>query len=324
MTDDDTKADAPSTDASGESLATVLIALAANALIAIAKSVAAWLTGSASMLAEAAHSWADTGNEVLLVIAERRSARPADRRHPFGYGKDAYVWSMFAAFGLFTVGAVVSIQHGISELVDPEPASDYVIAYVVLGISFVLEGVSFTRALRQARGDARRRRVGTLSHVVSSSNPTLRAVFAEDAAALVGLVIAFTGVLLHQVTGSPVPDAIGSILVGVVLAIVAVVLIARNRAFLIGEAVDDAVRDEVLGRLLALPDIDRVTQLHLEYVGPGRVLLIAAVDLAGDEPERHVAEELRRLERAIARDDHVGAAVLTLSAPDEEALTPTL
>ncbi|MRG59899.1 cation diffusion facilitator family transporter [Agromyces sp. CFH 90414] len=306
--------------ASGESLTTVLVALIANGLIAIAKSIAAAITGSASMLAEAAHSWADTGNEVLLVIAERRSGRPADGRHPFGYGKDAYIWSMFAAFGLFTVGAVVSIQHGVQELIDPDPAGDFVVAYVVLGLAFVLEGVSFVRALRQARADAHRRHVQTLDHVLESSNPTLRAVFAEDAAALIGLVVAFGGVLLHQLLDSPVPDAIGSILVGVLLGVVAVVLIARNRAFLLGEPVDDGVRAAALRELLATPDIERVTALHLEFIGPGRVLLIAAVDLAGDRPEAAVAETLRRLEEAIVRREHVGAAVLTLSASDEASL----
>ena len=272
---------------------TVIVALAVNALIAMAKSFAAVITGSASMVAEAAHSWADTGNEVLLVIAERRSRRPADARHPLGFGKDAYIWSMFAAFGLFTAGAVVSIQHGISELVDPEPASDYGVAYAVLAISFVLEGVSFIRAYRQARADARRRSVATLEHVARSSNPTLRAVFAEDAAALIGLVFAFLGVGLHQLTGSPVYDAVGSLLVGVLLAVVAVVLIARNRAFLLGEAVDDGTRDAVRAELLASPTVDRVGFLHMEYIGPGVVLLVAAVDLVGDRTEADAARELR-------------------------------
>ncbi|GAA1826154.1 cation diffusion facilitator family transporter [Agromyces salentinus] len=309
-------------DPPGDSLVTVIVALVVNALIAAAKSVAAALTGSASMVAEAAHSWADTGNEVLLVIAERRSARPADARHPLGYGKDAYVWSMFAAFGLFMVGAAVSIQHGITELIDPEPAADYGIAYAVLGLAFVLEGISFIRAYRQARSDARRRRVGTLHHVSQSSDPTLRAVFAEDAAALIGLVIAFAGILLHQVTGSPVFDAVGSILVGVLLGVVAVLLIGRNRAFLIGEAVPSNVRSDLIGELLALPSVDRVSFLHMEFIGPGRVLLIAAVDLAGDRSEADAARELRSLEAVLEADARVELASLTLAAPGGPSLLP--
>src|SRR6218665_2546646 len=122
-----------------ESGLTVVVAFVANILIAVAKSVAAAITGSASMLAEAAHSWADTGNEVFLLIAQRRSARPSDRSHPLGYGREVYVWSLFAAIGLFAVGAGVSITHGTQELVHPEPATAFGIAYAVLAISAILE-----------------------------------------------------------------------------------------------------------------------------------------------------------------------------------------
>ena len=137
-------------------MVTVVIAFAMNILVAVAKSVAAALTGSAAMVAESAHSWADAGNEVFLLIAERRGARGRDRRHPFGHGRETYVWSMFAAFGLFTVGAVVSIMHGISALSDPEPDADYLIGYLVLAISALLEGVSFAQSVRQARAGGRR------------------------------------------------------------------------------------------------------------------------------------------------------------------------
>ena len=312
----------PAEAGGGDSVITVIVAFAANLLIAIAKTVAASLTASASMVAEAAHSWADTGNEIFLLIAERRSDRQRDTRHPFGYGKEAYVWSMFAAFGLFTAGAVVSISHGISELRNPEPATDFVIAYAVLGIAFVLEGISFTQAFRQTRRNADRLKRRHLAYVLNTSNPTLRAVFFEDAAALVGLLIAFGGVGLHQLTGSPVPDAIGSILVGVLLAVIAVVLINRNRRFLIGEAVPTAYRNRVLIELLSSPEIDRVTYLHLEFVGPERVFLVAAVDLTGDEREHEVAVRLRRVERLIEEREAVEEAVLTLSTPDETSLVP--
>ncbi|MET0782689.1 MAG: cation diffusion facilitator family transporter [Leifsonia flava] len=314
----DDVADAP--PRTGDTLVTVLVAFAANVLIAVAKSVAAVITGSASMVAEAAHSWADAGNEVLLLIAERRSQRPADSRHPLGYGKDAYIWSMFAAFGLFTAGAVVSIQHGIQGLLDPEPATDYNVAYIVLGVSFVLEGISFVRALREARTSAHEANRGTLTHVIASSNPTLRAVFAEDAAALIGLLIAFLGILLHQLTGSPVYDAIGSIGVGLLLGVVAIVLISRNRAFLLGEAIGAEDEQEVLGRLLQRADIDRVTSLHVEFIGPGQLFLIAAVDLAGNVREDALALELRGIEKDLERDPHLARVVLTVSAADEPSL----
>lgn len=243
----------------------MIIAFAANLLIAIAKTVAAFFTGSASLVAEAAHSWADAGNEIFLLIAERRSARPRDEAHPFGYGREAYVWSMFAAFGLFTVGAVVSIAHGVQQIFEPEQESgSYLIGYVVLGIAFALESVSFFQAMRQTKGEATRVGLHPWRYIARTSNPTLRAVFVEDAAALTGLVLAAAGMVLHQVTGDAIYDAIGSILVGVLLAVIAVFLIARNREFLIGQVVSPEVRDRALGALLAVPDIDAVTFLHLE------------------------------------------------------------
>ena len=308
--------------AGGESLKTVLIAFAANLLIAVAKSVAAVVTGSASMLAEAAHSWADTGNEIFLLVAQRKGERRRDARHPMGYGRETYVWSMFAAFGLFTAGAVVSIWHGITELRDPEPAGDYLVAYVVLGVSFVLEGISFRQALRQSRASAEELDRGLADFVSSTSNPTLRAVFAEDAAALAGIVIAVVGIALHQITGSVVPDAVGSILVGVLLGVVAVFLIDRNRRFLVGELVRPEARDAVLRHLLERPDVDRVTYLHLEFIGPARLYLVAAVDMAGDDREHDLAVRLRDLERQLERDDLIEEAVVTLSAPEEESLLP--
>src|SRR5437762_3432784 len=139
-------------DAGGsESLVTVLVAFGVNILIAVAKSAAAVVTGSASLLAEAAHSWADAGNEVFLLIANRRSRRPPDPKHPFGHGREAYVWSLLAAIGLFVAGAAISVTHGIQELITPEPATHFVVGYVVLALSFVLEGISLLRSVRQAR-----------------------------------------------------------------------------------------------------------------------------------------------------------------------------
>jgi cation diffusion facilitator family transporter len=272
------------------------------------------------MTAEAAHSWADAGNQVFLFLAERRSARPRDASHPMGYGREAYVWSMFAAFGLFTAGAVVSIMHGIQELIEPEPAADFAVAYVVLAVAFALEGVSFIQAFRQTRKAARELERRTLQQVLISSDPTLRAVFAEDAAALIGLVVAFAGVLLHQITGSALPDAVGSIVVGVLLAVVAVILIDRNRRFLVGQGVTPDIERSMARRLLEHRDIARLTYLHLEYVGPRKLYVVAAVDLQGDHPEHEVAVALRRIERDLEDHETVEEAVLTLATPDEARL----
>jgi cation diffusion facilitator family transporter len=299
---------------------TVLIALGANLLVAVAKTIAAIITGSASLVAESAHSWADFGNEIFLLIADRRSSRERDGRHPFGHGREAYVWSLFAAFGIFTAGAVVSIANGILDLFNPERAADYLVGYIVLAVAFVLEGASFLQAFREARREGRARGMSAFRFALTSSFATLRAVFAEDAAALIGLVIAFLGILLHQLTGLAVFDSIGSILVGVLLGVIAVVLIDRNRRYLVGEIPDMRVRSQVLERMLADPDIDRVTYLHLEFVGPGRLFLVAAVDINGDLAETHVAVLLRRVERRLEEDERVQQAVLTLSTPDEPSL----
>ena len=311
----------PDAEESGsESVLTVVVAFVANLLIAVAKSAAAVVTGSASMLAEAAHSWADAGNEVFLIIAQRRAAKPADATHPLGHGREVYVWSLFAAIGLFAVGAGVSITHGISELAHPEPAGDFVVAYVVLGVAFVLEGISFLQASRQAKRAAARQDRDLVDHILATSDPTVRAVFFEDAAALVGVLIAAAGIGLHEATGSPVPDAIGSILVGVLLAVVAVVLIDRNRRFLVGEVADPRLNGAAVRALLALPEVERVTELRLEFVGARQVYLTGAVDLTGNMREDDAAHVLATLERRLARTPAVVGATLSLSEPQDPAL----
>ena len=311
---------APTEHQGGDSLVTVLVALGANALIAVAKPVVAVITGSASMVAEAAHSWADAGNEIFLLLAERKSGRPRDRSHPLGYGREAYVWSMFAAFGLFTAGSIVSIWHGITSLTTEEAETDYLLAYVVLAVAFVLEGISWLQAMRQTRREARARGLSAARYIWGTPNPTLRAVVAEDSAALIGIVLAALGILLHELTGNPVWDAVGSILVGVLLGIVAIFLIDRNRDFLTGQAVSPDVRRKALTALLRHPEIERVTYLHLEWVGPQKVFLVAAVDLTGDAPEHDLAVTLDRLGDELRTHEMVEEAVLTLATPDRPSL----
>ncbi|MFV0463325.1 MAG: cation diffusion facilitator family transporter [Nostocoides sp.] len=301
----------------GESLRTVLIALAANALIAVAKSVAAAITGSASLVAEAAHSWADTGNEVFLLAAERRGDKPADERHPLGYGRAAYVWAFVAAFGLFAVGSALSISTGISALTSHEPASDYGVGYAVLGIALVLEGTSFLQAHRQARAAASEFGVSAGRYIARTSETTVRSVFLEDFSAIIGIAIAAGGLFLHQVTGNAGYDAIGSILVGILLGVIALFLMIRNGQFLIGEPASSTVLDRFRQRLLDHPDIDRLTFLHLEFVGPSKFLVVAAVDLTEDDVESRLALRLQAIEDEISALDSVQRCLLSLSAPSD-------
>ncbi|MBW8761360.1 MAG: cation diffusion facilitator family transporter [Microbacterium sp.] len=299
---------------------TVFIAFLANVLVAVAKTVAALITSSASMVAEAAHSWADAGNEVFLLIADRRGGRTKDQRHPLGYGRSAFVWSLIAAFGIFTAGSIVSIMHGIQELSDTGPVESPLVAYAVLGISFVLEGASFTQAMVKSRRLARERGTSTWDFVLETSDTTLRAVFFEDAAALIGLALAGGAIAMHQITGLAAWDAVGSILVGVLLGIVALILIKRNVAFLVGTNASPTVRTRVGRALLASEQIQRVTYLHIEYVGPNRLFIVAEVDLAGDAREHDVARRMRAIEQQIEANAVVETVVLSLSVDDEPSL----
>jgi cation diffusion facilitator family transporter len=254
------------------------------------------------------------------LVADRRSRRPPDLAHPLGHGREAYVWSLFAALGLFVAGAAVSVTHGIQELRHPEPAGHFAIGYGVLAVSFVLEGISFRQSVRQARSEAQSLQRDLIEHVLATSDPTLRAVFAEDSAALIGVLIATAGLAAHQLTRSPVPDAAGSILVGALLAVVAVVLINRNRRFLVGAEADPRVRAAAIQALLAQPEVARATYLRLEVVGPRVVFVVGAVDLTGDDTESHVAVRLRALEARISASPAVAGAVLSLSAPEDPPL----
>lgn len=187
---------------SGEaSTLTVVLAMAANVAVGIAKLIAGLLTGSAAMLSEAAHSLGDTVNEVLLLTALRRSSRPADREHPFGYGKERYFWSLLAAVSIFTAGAMFSIYQGFATLLrPPENQRDVTIGFVVLAAAFVLEGISLAQAIRQVRHEKHKDHLGLLAYLRRTDDPTVTTVLFEDSAALVGLLLAFAGLGLTHLT----------------------------------------------------------------------------------------------------------------------------
>lgn len=292
--------------------------MGANLVVAVAKTVAGVVSGSASMAAEAAHSWADTGNQLFLMIANRRSGRAADRQRPLGYGREAYVWSLLAAVGLFVVGGTVSVWRGVDELFADRAADEnYLVAYVVLAIALVMESLSWLQAVRQLRADAHSMDREVLEYAMQTSDPTVRAVFAEDSAALLGIVIAFAGIGLHQLTGAAAWDAVGSILVGVLLGVVAVLLIDRNRRFLTGEPGTPQLRDAVVARIESLEEVATVRFIRLEFVGPRQLFVVASVDLVGDQIESRVAHTLRELERRLESNPHIVDAVLTIAEPSE-------
>lgn len=234
-------------DEAGESSSTVVLAGVANFGIAIAKLVGGLVSGSTAMLAEAAHSFADTVNQVFLLTGLKRSERPADSSHPFGYAQERYFWALLAAVGIFVLGAGYSIYEGIHALLKPEEQGSLTIAYVVLGIAFVLEGASWAKAVHQVRGEAADADRTFTEHLRTTPDPTVKTVAFEDSAALVGIVLAAAGITLHHVTGAGYWDGVASISIGVLLIGVAYALGRQNMALLIGQSVPAPLREGIRG-----------------------------------------------------------------------------
>lgn len=295
-----------------ESLRTVIFALAANLGTALAKLAAALFTGSSAMLAEAFHAFADTGNEALLLIAERRSGKPPDERHPLGHGRRAYFWALVASLGVFALGALLSVRQGILDLIAPEPTKSFPIAYAVLGVAFLLDAISLVQAQGQLRAEARSLNRGFLEHLDLSSDPIARAVFAEDAAALVGNAIAVVGIVLHQLTGSSIPEGVAAIVIGVLLGVVALQLAQRNGDILIGAQASAALRKRIADSITAQAGIQTIHELLVTFIGPRQAWVVArvavAAGLSGADVEalpRTVEETLQRESPFIARVDVV-------------------
>jgi len=278
---------------------TVVVALAANLGIALAKLAAAIVTGSSAMLAESFHAMADTGNEVLLLVAQRQSERPADDAHPLGHGRAAYFWALIAALGVFVTGALLSIRQGLHELLHPGELTSFGVAYVVLAISLTLESVSLRRAYRQLRGEATDLRRGFTEHVRLTSDPITRAVFAEDAAAVAGNLIAGAGIALRQLIGSPIPDAVAALLIGVILGYVALELARRNGDFLIGQRAPAPIEADVRKTILGQRGVTAVTELMVTFLGPRRLRVLAHVDIDDGLSGAEVKSLIREIEDAL-------------------------
>ncbi|GGF46303.1 cation diffusion facilitator transporter [Marmoricola endophyticus] len=293
---------------SGDSGITVVLAGAANLLIAVAKLVAGIVSGSAAMLSEAAHSFADTLNQLFLMAALRRSSRPADEEHPFGYGKERYFWSLLAAVAVFVLGAGFSIFQGVKALVSGEREGSPVLAFIVLGLAAVLEGTSLVRAIWQLRNDARAEGESVVRHL-RTAEPTLRGVFFEDSAAMLGLVFAAAGLALDELLDSTVFDAVASLLVGVLLIGVAFTLGESNRDLLIGRAVDNDLREQIRTTVRDTPGIRGVMQVLTMQMGADDVLLAVKVDIdddeTGEDVERVADDVERRVRESYPEVQHV-------------------
>jgi cation diffusion facilitator family transporter len=287
---------------------TVIVAGAANIVVGLAKLAAGIISGSSAMLAEAAHSAADTLNQGFLYTSLRAGARPADRGHPFGYGQERYFWSLLAAFGIFIAGGGFSIFEGILTLRSTGSESP-VAAYVTLAVAFVAEGISFARALHQMRGEARSSRQELMEHVESSPDITVKVALFEDSAAVIGLVLAALGVGLRQATGSPVWDGLASIAIGLLLVVVAIKLGADSRNLLIGRAADPRQQELISEEIRSTPGVASLIELRTMHMGPDSLIVAARVDL-DDEIQGSQAESLaedidRRLTEKLPLQPHV-------------------
>ena len=313
----------------GESRTTVLIALGANAAIAVAKAVAGLISGSSAMLAEAAHSVADTINQIFLLFSLAVSERDPDEDHPFGYGKERFFWSFLAAVGIFVAGAGFSLYEGLNRVFGPqEDGGHYGIAYAVLAFSFLAEGFSLLRAFRQTRREAAEKDQSHTGYVKQSRDPTTKTVLLEDSAAVTGLVLAAVGVGLHQLTGNQVYDGLASIAIAVLLALVAFALGRDTKALLVGEAATPEERTAIRRILEARPEVETVVELLTMALAPERLLVAARVDLADGLSTDEVEKASSQIDREL-RDQVPGVWQVFLDAthhsesPDANASAET-
>ncbi len=273
-------------------------AMGANLLIAVTKFLAAGFTGSSAMLSEGIHSMVDTGNQLLLLLGLKKSRKPPDANHPFGHGKELYFWSLIVAVALFGIGGGMSVYEGITHLIHPNPLEAPTWNYATLGLAFVFESVSWWIAVKELRKGK-----GLWESLRASKDPSVVTVFFEDSAALAGLIVAFLGVFLGHRLNSPTADGIASIVIGLILAAVAVFLVRESKGLLLGESADPAIVKEIRDLARTLPAVADVQFPLTMHFGPDEVLLNLAIDFRPGLPPGEITEAVNSLEREI-REKH--------------------
>jgi cation diffusion facilitator family transporter len=279
----------------------IYAALAGNATIAVAKATGWFFTGSSAMFSEAVHSFVDTGNQALLLLGLKRAQRPADARHPFGYGREIYFWAFVVAIVIFAVGAGVSIYEGVHKIQNPTPIEHAYLNYGILGFAFLVEGGAWLVAYRAFESTRGKRTF--LNAVRESKDPSVFTILLEDSAAMLGLVIAFVGIFLSEALDLPILDGIASILIGLILAGAALLLAQETKALLIGESADPEIIEEirqVLGRRSAIERVNEILSMHQ---GPDDILVNVSVEfrdgLELGEVERHTTAIEREIKARI-------------------------
>ncbi|MGH3978226.1 MAG: cation diffusion facilitator family transporter [Pseudonocardiaceae bacterium] len=279
--------------AAGGGTKAIIAALLANAGIAIAKFFGYVITGSSSMLAESVHSVADTSNQGLLLLGQRRARREATSRHPFGYGRDRYFYSFVVALLLFSLGSVFALYEGYHKLEGHEPLTSPLVAVVILVVAIVLESFSFRTAIVESRplkGD------GTWWQFIrQAKSPELPVVLLEDAGALFGLILALGGVGLSALSGDPVWDAIGTLCIGALLGVIAIILIIETKSLLIGEGSAPAELRSITDALIG-GSVQRVIHIRTQYVGPDELLVAAKIAVPGSLPGADIARAIDEAE----------------------------
>lgn len=288
--------------ASGESGKLVIMAaLVGNTLIAVTKFAAAVITGSSAMLSEGIHSLVDTGNQILLLHGLKRAKKPPDERYPFGHGKEIYFWSFVVAIMIFAVGSGVSIYEGIHHILYPQAMVNPAINYIVLSFAMVFEGVAWTFAFREfsrAKG-----KWGYIEAVHRGKNPTLYVVLFEDSAAMLGIIVAFLGVLGGHLTGNPYFDGAASIVIGLILGGTAVWLAYETKGLLIGESAEKTIVDRIRRTAAAIPAIQRVNEVLTLHMGPDFILVNISVDFVDKIPAGDVEKILHDLDQSIKKEN---------------------
>jgi cation diffusion facilitator family transporter len=285
----------------------VYMALFANSAIAVAKAAAAVVSGSSAMLAEALHSFADTGNQALLLLGMKRAERPADEEHPFGHGKERFFWTFVVALSLFTLGAAFSIYHGVTGLLDGHEVPDPLIALLVLAVAAGFESIALRTAWRQFQ--VKRGPRSVRQALREAKDPEILTVLGEDTAALSGIAVAVVGIVLSHLTGAAAFDAAASIGIGLILAAVAFFLAREMLGLLLGEAATAPVRRRIVDAVSAFDSVDRVIDLRTMHVGPQELLI--ALDVLFDD-----GLDTDAIERSI---DEIEAAIRT-AVPDARAI----
>jgi len=275
----------------------IFAAMAGNSLIAVTKLGAAAFTGSSAMLSEGIHPVVDTGNQVLLLLGLNRSKRLPDPQHPFGYGKEVYFWSFVVAILIFGVGAGVSIYEGIRHIQHPEPMENVLINYLVLAFAFLFEGAAWFFAFKEFSKVKGKR--GLLQAVRESKDPSTFVVLFEDSAAMAGIIVAFVGIWLSQMTGLAWLDGGASVVIGLILAGTAWMLAVETKDLLIGEAATPATISGIRKLASQMPGVEKVNEVLTLHMGPEYILVNVSLDFADDCTAEHIEDEIAQLTRDI-------------------------